>query len=152
MKLSCEAFIDGGAMPVEFTRAGEGRSPPLNWTDPPDATRSFVLLVDDLDARAGVLRLWACYDIPAHHRDLVEGAGWPHSFEDFRHGLNDFDDLGYGPPGPPDGKEWGRCRFRLLALDCSELSIRTHPGCLEVETAARAHLLAQARLIGLYHR
>jgi Raf kinase inhibitor-like YbhB/YbcL family protein len=152
MKLCCEAFIDGGAMPVDFTWDGQGRSPPLRWSESPEGTQSFVLLVDDLDAGAGVVRLWACYDIPDHHRELIEGAGRPESFEDFRHALNDFDDLGYGPPGPPSGKDWGRCRFRLLALDCPELSIRTHPTCLEVENAARGHLLAEARLVGLYHR
>lgn len=152
MKLSCEAFVEGGAMPVEFTCDGEGRSPPLRWSGAPEATKSFVLLVDDLDAPSGVFHHWACYDIPAHHTDLVEGAGSPEPFEDFRHAVNDFGELGYGGPCPPEGHGAHRYRFRLLALGCAELSIRTHPACVEVELAARPHLLSEARVIGVYHR
>lgn len=152
MRLSCEAFVDGGRMPPEFTCDGEGRSPPLQWTDAPSATQSFVLLVDDLDAPSGVFHHWACYDIPAHHTELMEGAGRPEPFEDFRHGVNDFGDLGYGWLCPPHGDGFHRYRFSLLALDCPELSIRTHPSSLEVEREARRHLLAEATLIGLYRR
>lgn len=152
MKLCCEAFGDSGAMPTAFTCDGEGRSPPLTWSGAPEATQSFVVLVDDLDAPSGVFHHWACYDIPAHHTGLVEGAGQPEPFEDFRHGVNDFGELGYGGPCPPRGHGLHRYRFRLLALDCPELSIRTHPNCVEVENAARPHLLSEARLVGLYHR
>jgi Raf kinase inhibitor-like YbhB/YbcL family protein len=152
MRLTCEAFVDGGAMPAHFTCDGEDRSPPLRWSGAPDETRSFVLLVDDLDAPAGVFHHWSCYDIPAHHTALTEDAGRPEAFEDFRHGVNDFGELGYNGPCPPEGRGVHRYRFRLLALSCAELPIRTHPSCVEVENEARRRLLSEARLTGLYHR
>jgi hypothetical protein len=75
MKLTCEAFGDGGAVPRDFTCDGEDRSPPLQWSNAPAESKSFVLLVDDLDAPSGVFHHWACYDIPAYHTELVDGAG-----------------------------------------------------------------------------
>jgi Raf kinase inhibitor-like YbhB/YbcL family protein len=152
MKLTCEAFGDGGAIPRQFTCDGEDRSPPLRWSNPPGDAKSFVLFVDDLDAPSGVFHHWACYDIPAYHVELVEGAGRPEGFEDFRHAVNDFGELGYNGPCPPEGHGMHRYRFRLLALDCETLAIRTHPACVEVEKEARGHLLSETSLIGLYHR
>lgn len=152
MKLTSVAFIDGDAIPRHFTCDGEDMSPSLQWTNAPKETKSFVVLVDDLDAPGGIFRHWACYDIPAYHTELVEGAGRPEGFEDFRHGMNDFDELGYNGPCPPHGHGLHRYRFRLFALSCDELPIRTHPSCEEVEIEAGKHLLAEARLVGRYHR
>jgi Raf kinase inhibitor-like YbhB/YbcL family protein len=152
MRLTSEAFPDYGAIPRHFTPDGEDISPPLTWVDAPKATKSFVLIVDDPDARDGPFHHWACYDIPAYHLQLVEGSGRPGSFEDFRHGVNDFEELGYNGPYPPHGDKAHHYRFRLLALKCPELRIRTHPTCAEVEHEARKHLLAEATLIGLYAR
>lgn len=152
MELTSEAFRDGAAIPRHFTCDGEDLSPPLGWTDAPREAKAFVLLVDDPDAPSGGFHHWACYDIPSHHGALVEGAGKPEGFEDFRHAVNDFGELGYNGPCPPHGHGIHRYRFRLLALDCEELSIRTHPSCKEVEAEARKHFLAEALLTGLYHR
>jgi Raf kinase inhibitor-like YbhB/YbcL family protein len=152
MKLVSESFFDGGPVPPHFTCDGEDMSPALAWTDPPRGAKSFVLLVDDLDAGDGPVHHWACYDIPAYHTTLVEGAGRPEGFEDFRHGMNDFDELGYIGPCPPEGDGPHRYRFRLLALNCPELAIRTHPSCEEVESLARRHALAEAQITGFYLR
>ncbi|QGM98629.1 YbhB/YbcL family Raf kinase inhibitor-like protein [Methylocystis parvus] len=152
MRLASEAFFDGGPIPRAHACDGDDRSPPLRWTGAPEGTKSFVLLVDDPDAPGGLFHHWACYDIPAYHAELIEGAGRPVGFEDFRHGVNDFRQLGYNGPCPPHGHGRHRYRFRLLALSCAELAIRAHPTCAEVEEEARKHLLSEARLIGLYQR
>lgn len=152
MQLTSEAFHERGAIPKRFTCEGEDVSPPLRWSGAPAGTESFVLLVDDPDAPRGVFHHWACFDIPAHHDSLVEGAGEPEEFEDFRHAVNDFGELGYNGPCPPHGHGAHHYRFRLLALDRAELTIRTHPSVREVEVEARKHLLAEAQLIGLFHR
>jgi hypothetical protein len=152
LKLTSDAFANGHEIPRQFTCDGDDRSPPLAWLDAPRETKSFVLLVDDIDAPDGVFHHWACYDIPAHRNGLIEGAGRPEMFEDFRHAVNDFGKLGYDGPCPPHDHGLHRYRFRLLALGCTELAIRTHPNCAEVETEARKHLLSEARMTGVYHR
>jgi phosphatidylethanolamine-binding protein (PEBP) family uncharacterized protein len=65
MRLTSEAFVDGGPIPREYTCDGDDRSPLLQWTGAPRDAKSFVLLVDDPDAPGGLFRHWACYDIPA---------------------------------------------------------------------------------------
>jgi len=152
MRLTSLAFSDGGKIPRQYTCEGDDLSPPLKWSGAPKDTKSFVMLCDDPDAPHGVFHHWACYDIPAYHSELVEGAGRPEAFEDFRHAVNDFEELGYNGPCPPHGHGVHHYHFRLLALSCAELQIRTHPTCEEVEDEARMHLLAEAQFVGIFHR
>ena len=53
MRLSSSGFSDGSAIPRRLTCDGEDLSPPLQWSDVPAGTRSFVALCDDPDAPAG---------------------------------------------------------------------------------------------------
>ena len=39
--------------------------PPLIWSDVPETTRSFALIVDDPDAPSGPFVHWLLYDIPS---------------------------------------------------------------------------------------
>lgn len=149
MRLTSSAFHDGATIPETFTHEGVDTSPPLEWSGAPKEARSFVVFCEDPEAPRGVTRHWGAFDIPAYHSSLVEGAGRPESFEDFRHAINDFGRFGYSGPRP---YRYGlhHYRFRLLALDCAELPIRTHPTCAEVELVAHNHLLAEASLTGVY--
>ena len=45
MRLMTQAFVDGGLIPVKFTQAGTQTSPALAWTNAPQTTQSFVLVV-----------------------------------------------------------------------------------------------------------
>jgi phosphatidylethanolamine-binding protein (PEBP) family uncharacterized protein len=49
-KLSSTAFSDGGRMPERYTCMGLDVSPPLRWEGYPLETRSFTLIVEDIDA------------------------------------------------------------------------------------------------------
>ena len=51
--VSSSSFSNGGAIAKKFTCDAADVSPQLSWTDPPVATRSFALLVDDPDAPVG---------------------------------------------------------------------------------------------------
>lgn len=149
MQLRSSAFPDGTTIPRRFTCDGTDLSPPLDWSDAPEATRSFVLLCDDPDAPAGTWRHWAAYDIPADRAALVEGAA---QGKGFKQAINDFQQPGYGGPCPPRGDGIHRYRFRLLALAVDRLPARREPSCQAVEREANKHLLAEAILIGTYQR
>jgi len=150
MQLRSSAFPDGTTIPRRFTCDGTDLSPPLDWSDAPETTRSFVLLCDDPAAPAGTWRHWAAYDIPADRAALMEGAA--QQGKGFKQAINDFQQPGYGGPCPPRGGGIHRYRFRLLALAVDRLPARREPSCQAVEREANKHLLAEAILIGTYQR
>ena len=150
MKLRSTAFSDRSQMPVQYTCDGKDISPPLNWADPPPATRSFVLLCDDSDAPGGTWHHWAAYDMPAQQRILVEGASKEPTA--FKQAVNDFQKTGYGGPCPPHEHGLHHYRFRLLALSVEQLPVRKRPSCEDVEREASKYVVAEADLIAVYER
>jgi Raf kinase inhibitor-like YbhB/YbcL family protein len=152
MRLSSAAFSDGAEIPRRYTCEGEDISPPLQWSEAPAQTQSFVLLCDDPDAPAGVWRHWAAYDIPRDESGLDEGAGVAGARCVFRQALNDFGRPGYGGPCPPRGHGVHHYRFHLFAISRSELGLGDNATFSQVEREARKCALAEAILVGLYRR
>jgi Raf kinase inhibitor-like YbhB/YbcL family protein len=151
MRLRSSVFADGSAIPRRFTCEGEDISPPLEWSDAPQGTQSFVLLCDDPDAPGGTWHHWAAYDIAGTQMSLPLGAGNGTQRLGFRQAINDFQKPGYGGPCPPAGPPH-HYHFRLLALSIAQLAVRGDPSCSDVENEARKHSLAEATLVGLYRR
>lgn len=53
MELTSSAFEEGDTIPTEHTCDGRDLSPALRWSDAPEETGAFALVVDDPDAPAG---------------------------------------------------------------------------------------------------
>ncbi len=149
MKLSSSAFADGAAIPRRFTCDGEDISPPLQWSNAPEGTRSLILLCDDPDAPAGKWLHWAVYDIPPTSTELVENVA---EKAKMKQAINDFRKTGYGGPCPPHGHGPHHYHFRLLALSTDHLRVQPNPSCREVEREARKFTLAEATLVGWYEK
>jgi Raf kinase inhibitor-like YbhB/YbcL family protein len=154
IELTSPAFTDGGAIPMRFTCEGEGISPPLAWSAPPDGTRSMALIVDDPDAPdpAAPQRVfvhWLVYGIPPSARELPEGSQSDVLPVGARAGLNDGERVGWAPPCPPTGRH--RYFFRLYALDVAveALEDQSRAG---VESAMKGHILGQGVLMGTYEK
>ncbi|KKL66619.1 hypothetical protein LCGC14_2143140, partial [marine sediment metagenome] len=110
------AFGNGDPIPTKYTCDDQDISPPLQWGDPPEGTRSFALICDDPDAPVGTWVHWVLYNLPASARDLPEAV--PSDAElsgGGRHGQNSWRRPGYGGPCPPGGTH--RYFFKLYALD-----------------------------------
>jgi Raf kinase inhibitor-like YbhB/YbcL family protein len=151
MNLSSPAFDHEQEVPSRYTCEGDELSPPLEWGDVPEGTRSLVLIVDDPDAPDPAAPKmtwvhWVLYNIPPAVTGLQEGvAKLPEGTEE---GLNDWKRTGYGGPCPPIGRH--RYFHKLYALDC-ELEL-ARPTKAAVESAMTGHVLAEAQLVGTYQK
>ena len=154
MRLESSAFDDGESLPERHTCDGAGVSPPLNWSQIPSGTKSFVLMCRDPDAPSGTFSHWIAFDIPVDVTSLQEAIAPEAKRASFRQGRNDFGDIGYGAACPPPGHGTHHYHFDLWAIDVDRLEIgsSTDPALDEVRAEAEDHLLGEARLTGLYER
>lgn len=152
--LSSSSFESGSEIPRAHTCEGEDTSPPLRWSDPPEGTKSFALIVEDPDAPdPAAPRMiwvhWVLYDIPAEVSSLPEGVTKGSLPAGCREGLNDWKRTGYGGPCPPIGRH--RYFHRLHALDTT-LGELGQPPKSRLEEAMRGHVLGVAELMGTYRK
>lgn len=141
--LTSTAFNQGEHIPSKYTCDGDDLSPPFAWTDPPEGTMSFALLVDDPDAPVGDWVHWLLYNIPRDSRGIPEGGSIGIS------GKNSWPNLGYGGPCPPNGTH--RYFFKLYALD-TRLNLPEGAQKADLLKAMEGHILDQAELMGVYAR
>ena len=115
------AFPDQGDLPTKYTCIGSSVSAPLNWSHAPRGTKSFVLILTDLDAPYGMHRNntrafyhWGLFNIPAKLDNLPENAD-DHLPDSISVAMNDAVNRDYNPPCPSEGEH--RYVFSLYALD-----------------------------------
>jgi Raf kinase inhibitor-like YbhB/YbcL family protein len=150
MKLESSIFSANGLIPAKYTCDGADVSPALRWSEPPENTRRFVLIVDDPDAPGKPFVHWLLYDLPSELRQLPEALPTdPILLTGGVQGKNDFDRYGYRGPCPPGGTH--RYVFKLYAIDTA---IDLPPGAnkADVIAAMQGHVLAGATLVGRYRR
>lgn len=155
LELMSPAFAHGGRLPPRFTADGEGRSPPLVWTDPPEESASLALLVEDADAPAPQPLVHALiWGLAAGSGRLEEGAiaADGDGFAGSDVGRNSFRREGWLPPDPPTGHGEHRYCFQLFALDAHAPDPGGNPGRSALVEAMRGHVLAAGLLVGTYSR
>ena len=151
LRLTSPAIASGATIADDYACAGADRSPALAWSDAPQSTKSFALIVDDPDAPSGTFVHWVAYNIPARVTSLP--AGVPQTAEiagGGTNGINSFEHIGYNGPCPPPGK-MHHYRFHLFALD-STLTPGDQADAAAVQSAMRGHVVATAELAGTFER
>lgn len=149
--ITSSAFKAHGMIPSRHTCDGENLSPPLTWSEAPQGTKSFALVVDDPDAPGGTWVHWVIYGLPSDTRALQEGVPADETVLGGAHqGKNDFGHIGYGGPCPPPNGAHRYC-FTLYALD---LELELAPGASKDEllAAIQGHVLGGSQVVGLYRR
>jgi Raf kinase inhibitor-like YbhB/YbcL family protein len=146
-RLTSSAFIEGGAIPREYTCDGDNVSPALSWSGVPAGADSLMLLVDDPDAREFVH--WIVLDLPAKPTGVLpralDGVATPP-----RQGKNDFGNVGWGGPCPPSGTH--RYLFVLYAL-AARLGVASGATGTVVRAAlGKSTIVGQATLEATYRR
>ena len=151
-ELRSSAFTNGQDIPRLYTCQGKNVSPPLSWSDPPEGTRSFALIIDDPDApdpKAPRMTWvhWVVVNLSAETRELAEATRkLPRGA---RMGSNGWKQRAYGGPCPPIGRH--RYVHKLYALDTVLPRLKS-PTKSGLEQAMRGHILGRAQLIGTYQK
>lgn len=151
IQLTSNAFGNNGIIPAEHTCTSEGQdtSPPLNWINIPEGTKSLALIMDDPDAPFGWVH-WVMYNIPASKTGLPVNVRKAGQLPDGTlQGMNDFKRLGYGGPCPPSGTH--RYYFRIYALDTV---LEPYPNMTKQNLVQlmNGHILAEGELMGRYSK
>jgi Raf kinase inhibitor-like YbhB/YbcL family protein len=150
-ELTSSAFDQMASIPKKYTCDGKDVSVPLRWTDPPEGTKAFALVVDDPDAPSGVWVHWVLYDLLADTRQIAEGQPLqPNLADGSKQGVNDFRKTGYGGPCPPRGPVH-RYVFTLYALN-SKTGLHAGATKQQLLEAMKGRTLSQVQLTGTYGR
>lgn len=152
MELRSPAFGPEDPIPLEYSRDGGNRSPPLRWTGVPDAARALALVMENVSGSPDTAQ-WVLYHLSPGVEGLPEGfmhKQEPEEPVEATHGTNDEGNIGYDGPLGSVGLGY-RYRFRLFALD-RELDL--DPGADEdaLMEAMTGHILEEAELTARYER
>jgi Raf kinase inhibitor-like YbhB/YbcL family protein len=148
LEVTSPAFAHEGAIPLEFTGDGADVPPDLAWTEGPEGTACYALIMDDPDAPAGTWVHWVIWNIP--QPSLESAIPKQESLEDgTAQGTNSWSRIGYGGPAPPSGTH--RYFFKVYALDAM-LDLPSTTTKEVLLSAMEGHILATGELMGTYSR
>ena len=145
LKLTSSAFSHGGEIPRECGYKNGNKITPLTVSGISEGTKSLALIMDDPDAMGAVGKVWVHY-VAWNISWFADGK--PNFSGRFHiNGMNDFGEVGYGGPAPPDKRH--TYVFKLYALDC-KLQIDGESTKADLEKAMEGHILEQTQLTGTY--
>ncbi len=126
---------------------GENISPPLAWSNPPDGTKSFALVLVDPEGRApaGFTHM-VVYGIPADVKGFAEGELSKPS-DKFVGGKSSTNQGVYFGPGTPPNTDWHHYTWTIIATDLDPKALQ--PGMTREELAAalKDHVKGSAGLV-----
>ncbi len=157
IRVTSEAFTDGGAIPARFTGDGAKVSPPLRFEALPAGAVSLALVVEDADSPTPAplchALAWgiAASEGTGFHEAALDTDAMPTTRGGASVGKNSFLSSGWLPPDPPTGHGPHRYAFQVYALD-REPDLAAGAGRGAVVDALKGHVLAKGLLIGTYER
>ncbi len=133
----CDHFEEGGEIPKQYGYKYQNEQPSISWHDRPENYKCSAWIMDDPDAMEAVGKVWV-HDLGYANRD-------PH--QDLVAGKNDFGEIGWGGPAPPDKRH--TYVFKAYILDV-ELDLKEGYSKQELEDAMKGHIIAEAKLTGTF--
>ena len=147
--ITCESFKEGEEIPKEHGYKFENKQPFLNHHNVPENAKTLGLIMDDPDAMDAVGKVWVHWlqyssAVSGETDKIVEDMG---EISPVINGKNDFGEIGYGGPAPPDKRH--TYVFKEYALDVT-LDLKEGYSKQELEDAMKGHIIAEAKLTGTY--
>jgi len=126
---------------------GENLSPPLAWSNVPDGTKSFALLLFDPEGRApaGVSHM-VVYGIPVDVKGFAEGELSKPS-DKFVGGKSTMNQGVYFGPGTPPNTDWHHYTWTIVATDLDPKVLQPGLTREELATALQNHVKGSAGLV-----
>ena len=143
MRITSQAFTDGGKIPDKYTLYGDNLIPPLHLEDVPEKARSLALVVEDPDAPNGTFNHWILFNMDPRTREIKENCVPVMATQ----GRNDFGEVEYDGPKPPSGEH--RYYFKAYALDAM-LPLARGTRRQDLEREMKEHVLDTATLMAKY--
>jgi hypothetical protein len=144
--ITCWDFDEGAEIPKHFGYKHGNDRLNIAFGDIPIETKTIALIMDDPDAMAAVGKVWVhwlqCWAV---YTDTSGLTGVSHN--EIKIGKNDFGEIGYGGPAPPDGRH--TYIFKAYALD-TKLEFKEGYSKQELEDLMKSHILAEAKLTGTF--
>jgi len=164
LTLSTLAWPDGGVIPVQYSQAGEQRSPALTWTNVPAGTVSFVINMIDPDVAiqrgTETQPHWIVWNIPGTATGLPQGIAPGAVLPNGARQIS-ASGLQYRGPGAAATGPMHHYTFELYALDTvidvtASTNAQLVPAALETRAAVmramQGHVLGKAVYVGLFRR
>ena len=128
-------FEEGGEIPKNCGYKHGNEKPELDFMGMENSPFPWAMIMDDPDAMAAVGKVW------------VHWLEYGNTDDSVTEGKNDFGEIGYGGPAPPDGRH--TYVFKLYELD-TDLDLKEGFSKQELEDAMKGHIVAEAQLTGTY--
>jgi Raf kinase inhibitor-like YbhB/YbcL family protein len=128
-------FEEGGEIPKNCGYKHGNKKPELDFMGMENEPFPWAMIMDDPDAMAAVGKVW------------VHWLEYGNTDDSVTEGKNDFGEIGYGGPAPPDGRH--TYIFKLYELD-TDLDLKEGYSKQELEDAMKGHIIAEAKLTGTY--
>jgi len=155
-KLTSSAYAEGSMIPTQYSCADpNAASPALSWTNPPNNTQSFAVIMHDTDAAPmkGVMDVthWIFWGIPASSTSVAAGIKPDSSPDGIVQGVNIRKVNGYQPPCPPPGATPHHYIFEIYALD-TKLDLPAGSARADLLKAMDGHVIGKSTYVGNFGR
>ena len=137
-------FKEGEEIPKKFGYKFENKQPHIQAHNVPENTMTIALIMDDPDAMAAVGKIWVHWLVYDHNVPEFPNSDLGRSFG---RGLNDFGEIGYGGPAPPNGRH--TYIFKGYCLNI-KLDLKQGYSKQELEDAMKGHIIAETKLTGTF--
>ena len=149
LKITSEAFEDGGCIPEKYTGRGEDISPPIKIHSIASGAKSIAIIMDDIDHPIGVYNHWLIWNIPAVFDEIPEDIPKEEIVSSLGNAVQGKSAYGgkhyYRGPKPPFGTH--KYVFKVYVLD-SFLNLKNDAGKKELQEAIEGKILQHGTLTG----
>ncbi|KAI3759897.1 hypothetical protein L1987_50282 [Smallanthus sonchifolius] len=156
-RLTSSSIDHEGRLPRKYTSDGQGTqkdiSPPLEWYNVPEGTKTLALVVEDIDPDRPLVpwTVWVVINIPPTLKGLPEGFSGKEEdtggdYASVKEGNNDLKVPGWRTPKLPSTGH--RFEFKLYALD-DEIDLGNKVTKEKLVEAIDGHVIGEAVLMAV---